>query len=118
MSLARDAVRDDGETMTCQHCGTAFPASGRSRYCSNACRQRAYRARRGTPPLPVGLRRTPKDHTVYACPDCDARYLGTQYCTECNRFCRRLGPGGLCPCCDEPVALRDLIEGVTIVLAD
>jgi hypothetical protein len=112
------AVRDDGETMTCLHCRKVFPVSGRSRYCGNACRQRAYRGRQGTPPLPVVLKRAPKESTIYYCPECDTRYLGAQYCDSCDRFCRRLGAGGLCPCCDEPVALKDLIEGVTIMFSD
>jgi hypothetical protein len=111
-------VRDDGVTMACEHCGKAFDASGRRLYCSNACRQRAFRARRGTPPLPARLKRAPKDGTVYSCPDCGTRYLGVQRCENRDRFCRRLGAGGPCPCCDEPVALKDLLEGVTIMFSD
>jgi hypothetical protein len=38
-----------------------------------------------------------------------ARYLGEQYCSDCRSFCRRIGPGGTCPHCDEPVAINDLI---------
>jgi hypothetical protein len=49
-----------------------------------------------------------KTDTVYVCDDCDARYLGEQRCTDCNRWCRRLGPGGSCPSCEEPVAIADL----------
>jgi len=110
------AVRDDGVTMACEHCGKTFDASGRRLFCSNACRQLAFQARRGTPPL--RLERAPKDSTVYYCPDCNTRYLGAQRCEDCDRFCRRLGAGGLCPCCDEPVALKDLLEGVTIMFSD
>ena len=40
---------------------------------------------------------------------CEARYLGEQYCTDCRCFCRRIGPGGLCPACDAPVAIADLL---------
>jgi hypothetical protein len=112
------AVRDDAVTMACEQCGKAFIRSGRRVYCSNPCKQRAFRARRGAPPLPARLRRAPKDSTVYYCPDCDTRYLGVQRCEDCDRFCRRLGAGGLCPCCDEPVALKDLVEGVTIMFSD
>jgi hypothetical protein len=46
---------------------------------------------------------------VYECPVCGARFLGEQRCPDCNVFCRRLGPGGPCPHCDEPVALADLL---------
>ena len=110
-----DPVRDDGETMICAHCAKVFPVSGRSRYCGNACKQRAYRAWRGTPQVPTRMKRAPKDSTVYQCPECDARYLGVQYCESCQRFCRRLGAGGRCPCCDEPVAVKDLIDGMLVL---
>lgn len=59
-----------------------------------------------TPVEPVAARAD----TVYQCPACDARYLGEQRCDECNTWCRRLGPGGPCPCCDEPVAITDLLN--------
>ena len=45
---------------------------------------------------------------VYECPQCETRYLGTQRCEDCNTWCRRLGPGGTCPHCDELVAHTDL----------
>ena len=116
--MPEDPVRDDGVTMPCAHCGIPFRAQGRRRYCSNACRQRSFRARRSVPELPP-LLRAPSAGTVYICPACDARYLGIQRCEDCGTFCRRLGAGGLCPCCDEPVALKDLLgEGVTIVSTD
>jgi hypothetical protein len=69
-------------------------------------------------PLPARLESTSRDHTVYSCPDCGARYLGVEHCDDCDRFCRPLGPGGLCPCCGKPVALRDLVEGVTIMFSN
>lgn len=58
------------------------------------------------PSLPT---RSPRSATVYACPSCDTRYLGQQRCDDCHLFCRRVGPGGACPHCDEPVALADLL---------
>lgn len=55
---------------------------------------------------------------VYACPSCDTRFLGEQRCPDCGLFGRRVGPGGLCPHCEEPVALADLLPhgqgGVTV----
>lgn len=45
---------------------------------------------------------------VYQCPECDERYLDERRCPDCQLFCRRLGPGGPCPSCDEPVSLTDL----------
>ncbi len=52
--------------------------------------------------------------TVYACPSCDARYLGEQRCDECNTWCRRLGPGALCIHCDEPIAIGDLFDAAQL----
>ncbi len=52
--------------------------------------------------------------TVYQCPDCETRYLGVQRCDDCATFCRRIGRGGPCPHCEEPVAIADLIaEAIT-----
>ncbi|MBY0396816.1 MAG: hypothetical protein K2X91_10160 [Thermoleophilia bacterium] len=36
---------------------------------------------------------------------------GERCCPECNLFCRRLGPGGKCPHCAEPVAADERVEG-------
>jgi hypothetical protein len=100
--------RDDGVTMACPVCGHPFVRRGRARFCSAACRQAAWRRRQPAPTLPHPTR-APRPATVYQCPVCEARYLGAQRCPDCQRFCRRLGPGGLCPQCDEPVALADLL---------
>ena len=54
--------------------------------------------------------RSRRDNTVYECGECLTRYLGEQWCVECVRPCRRVGVGGLCPHCDEPVAIPDLLE--------
>ena len=97
-----------GVTMRCTHCGAAFTASGRRRYCGDACRQAAWRHRHLTPPPPIAPVR--RADIVYQCPDCDTRYLGEQRCADCNTWCRRLGAGAPCPHCDEPVTLDDLIE--------
>lgn len=95
----------------CPLCGRSFRPRGRQRWCSDGCRQKAFRRRRASvsnQPLPV-TPTTGRAHVVYECPDCEARYLGEQWCPDCQKFCRRVGPGGLCPCCDEPVAVVDLI---------
>jgi hypothetical protein len=62
------------------------------------------------PERPSSPARAPRAATVYECPSCQARYLGAQRCDDCQLFCRRVGPGGLCPHCDEPVAVGDLID--------
>ncbi len=91
---------------TCPVCAAAFTPSGRRRYCSDACKQHAWRQRQAVPITP---RRVAPIDTVYVCDECDIRYLGERRCPDCNRFTRKLGPGGPCPNCDEPVALNDII---------
>jgi hypothetical protein len=106
-------TRNDIETTTtCPICRRAFTPIRRQRYCSPACRQAAWRARHANPtPLPtiaVGPRFTRRDITVYQCPDCENRYLGRQWCHDCNRPCSRIDTGGLCPHCDEPITISDI----------
>jgi rubrerythrin len=48
--------------------------------------------------------------SVYECPERGERYLGEQRCDACGVFCRRLGLGGACPHCGDPVAASDLID--------
>ncbi len=91
----------------CPMCASPLPGP-RARFCSSACRQRAYRRRSlAPPPLP---RRLPREVIVYQCPECEERYLGEQHCGSCNLWCRRLGPGGECPHCDQPVSITDLMS--------
>jgi hypothetical protein len=103
------ALRNDDLTLECRVCGRRFTPSGRRVFCSGACRQTAWRRRHAPPPPPLPAR-SPRQRIVYQCPECDNRYLGEQYCADCRRFCRRLGVGGLCPTCDEPVACIDLLS--------
>ena len=103
-------MRNDRETMAglreCPLCGRPFQPRGRQRWCSDACRLKAFRRRHTSTPaeLPPLLSPASRAGVVYVCPSCEQRYLGQQYCSECRTFCRRVGPGGLCPHCDEPVA--------------
>ena len=99
-------VRNVSVTATCGVCGGSLPPGRARRWCSDACRQAAFRIRRAAPrpALPV------RTDTVYECPNCEARYLGEQRCEDCNCWCRRLGPGGPCPHCDELVVLGDLLR--------
>ena len=95
--------RNDDRTIACPICGHGFRPSGRRRFCSDACRQAAWRARQPiASALPLAPR-TPRPVTVYECPACEARFLGEQRCPDCHLFCRRVGPGGACPHCDEPL---------------
>jgi hypothetical protein len=99
-------VRYDPVTTTCASCGSSFHRRGRQRFCSAACRQRAYRQRTGQPETTTPPARTAT--IVYECASCGSRLLGQQRCPDCNTFCQRLGPGGLCPHCDEPTLLSEL----------
>ena len=101
-----NSVRNDTETMACAVCGTAFRRSGRRLHCSDACRQAAWRRRSQAPREPI----VAKPDTVYQCPMCEVRLIGEQYCEECHSFARRLGPGGTCPCCDEPISVTELLQ--------
>lgn len=101
-----------GATLVCPICQRRFTAVGRRRFCSDACRKAAWRRRHQPPPtatVVVPPARPRRPITVYACPLCEARYLGEQRCSDCGVFCQRVGLGGTCPHCDEPVAVADLI---------
>lgn len=92
---------DDRNDRTCPACGRPFHRTGRRRYCSDGCRQAAWRRRTAAsmPSAAVTLpRRSSRHATIYQCGDCDTRYLGEQWCPDCNRPCRRLAPGGQCDC--------------------
>jgi len=115
-----DAARPRPQIRICPVDGQPFTASGRARYCSRACQQRAYRLRHA--PVPSDLvassaaqlkvRGALLAQTVYECTTCEQRYLGRRRCDECQLFCRNLGPGGTCHACDEIVTLAELL-GVT-----
>ncbi len=99
-------------TQMCLYCSEVLP-KGRSRiYCSDNCRVNAWKRRKrataSTAEIPKD--RPSKATSIYECPLCEVRYLGKQYCGDCGCFCRKVGSGGLCPHCDEPVAFIDLIE--------
>lgn len=101
-----------GETR-CPVCNAEFRRVRRQRYCSDRCRRTAWRRRSAVAqpePLAVPAARSRREATVYACGECEARYLGEQWCPECSRPCRRVGLGGLCPHCEEPVAVLHLLR--------
>ena len=109
-----------GSRYGCQLCQAPVP-SRRARYCSDACRQRAYRLRQVAPvqtadqrALTTELRR--RGHLaaqrVYECPGCGERFLGERRCPECNLFCRGLGLGGGCPHCHDLVLVSELLDEV------
>jgi hypothetical protein len=77
----------------CLVCPTSLP-SRRARYCSDACKQRAYRLRRidvtatDAALLATELKRLGElvAHTIYECPDCGERFMAEQRCPDCHRF--------------------------------
>ena len=101
------------ERLLCPVCWTPFRRVGRQRFCSDNCRKTAWARTHKIPARPVepvpppGRRR---DATIYSCPSCEARYHAQQWCHDYNQPCTRVGLGGLCPHCDEPVALTDLLD--------
>ena len=107
--------RNDIETTpACPVCATAFTPIRRQRYCTPACRQAAWRARHPDPTPRPAIVVPPSTHrrdiTVYQCPECDTRHLGQQWCHDCNRPCERVDLGGLCPHCDEPITISDILD--------
>lgn len=99
----------------CPVCTTVFTPVRRQRFCSPACRQAAWRTRQPAPAAGPDADRIPPGTsrgsvTVYACPECETRYLAEQWCPDCNRPCRRVGTGGLCPSCEEPVTIDELLD--------
>ena len=109
--ISKFPSRDDSATVTCPACGIAFTPVGRQLWCSNTCRSRGYRRRQrsDTPPVVLLVPTPRKPFTVYQCDSCDTRALGGQRCESCGGFMRRIGYGGLCPCCDGPVAAIELV---------
>jgi hypothetical protein len=47
--------------------------------------------------------------TVYECPECGERLLERR-CPDCQLFTRKLGPGGRCLHCDEPILIEELVD--------
>jgi hypothetical protein len=102
----------DAVTNTCPTCGRSLTPIGRQTYCTAACRAAAYRRRRHAHPPPVVVPKAQprRPITIYECDSCGARALGEQHCRECRTFMRRVGIGGCCPACDEPIALTELLD--------
>lgn len=106
--------RDDTATMNCPVCRSFFAASGRKRFCSDACRRLAWKRQHQAPSVPIVIPppgRPRRPLTVYECAACGTRAVGEQRCGDCGTFMARVGLGGHCPHCDEPVAVADLITG-------
>lgn len=112
--------RDDPATITCPVCQTYFTPTGRQIYCSTPCRKTAFRRRRQSPSAAVTIpaKRARRDYTIYECPDCGERLYGEQRCPQCGTFTRRIGIGGTCPHCDQPVELSDLLDQEATIITN
>ena len=108
MSPSRNATVTAG----CGICGGPLPPGRTRTWCSDACRQAAWRRRHASTPTPLEVppARSRRAGTVYECPDCDTRVLGIQRCEDCATFMRRLGRGGHCPSCAEPVTIDEILQ--------
>ena len=103
--------RNVSVTAHCEVCHVPLPTGRARATCSDACRQKLWRRRHHPNSRPaVPEPRPSKPTTVYACPTCDTRQLGDQYCRDCNTFMHNIGTGGHCPCCDEPITTNELLE--------
>ena len=106
----------DAATPTCPVCAGLLP-SARAHYCSEACKQPAYRLRHRERTATEAAARAAElkrlctlvAHTLYECPVCGERSLGVQRCPDCHRFGRALGLGGACPHCDELILSAELL---------
>jgi hypothetical protein len=105
----------------CLVCGAAL-ASTRSRYCSRAHQQRAFRLRQHTGDVDLQhvrqelrRRRALVAQTVYECANCGERFVGERRCSECSLFTRSIGLGGHCPECEAPVLVVDLLGGEVVL---
>ena len=101
----------DAVTITCPVCQHPFTPNGRQKFCSDACRAAAYRRRRdaGQPAVTIPKTQPRRPITVYECDSCGARAVGEQRCPDCATFMRKIGFGGDCPHCAEPVAVTELL---------
>ncbi len=112
----RTPPRDDPGTTPCPVCQHSFTPNGRQTYCSTICRKTAFRRRhqQNGPAVTVPTARPRRQITVYECPACGERLLGEQRCPDCHTFARRIGVGGSCPHCEEPVAITDLLNDAAV----
>jgi len=102
-------VADDVMT-TCPACQHGFRPVGQQSFCCDACRVAVYRrGQRAAPTTVVVQAEHRQPIAVYECDCCGARAAGERRCEECRSSMRRVGLGGRCPRCDEPVAVGELL---------
>ncbi len=100
----------------CPGCQQYFTAPGGRTHCSAACKTADWRRQHPNRKPPGQTTAPPPD--VYICAGCYRRYQLHQptlaapapTCPDCAIPTRRLGIGGHCPCCDQPVAAIELLD--------
>ena len=116
--LSGKPPRDAYVTWQCVVCDAPLPKR-RSRYCSKECYRRGSDIRRIAPAGVIRQhleRQRPAQSgwlTVYACNSCGTRALTESGCPSCGGTLARVGLGGPCPHCHEPVLLTDLASSGT-----
>ncbi|MBV9914066.1 MAG: hypothetical protein JOZ93_15915 [Sinobacteraceae bacterium] len=116
-NAARNGSADGHPRPACPVCDRPL-RSPRSTYCTDACRQRAFRLRHAVLPtvderqLRAELRRRGGlvAHTLYECGRCGERLVGERRCPDCHVFGRAIGLGGRCHACDQPLLLAELLD--------
>jgi predicted RNA-binding Zn-ribbon protein involved in translation (DUF1610 family) len=98
--------------LPCPVCQSWFIVRGKQLYCGKLCRDTAYRRRKQSASRPIQqpTMRLQRAVTVYECEACGERSLGSGRCEQCRTFMRKLGLGGICPHCDEPVTVTDVLK--------
>jgi hypothetical protein len=104
--------RDDPGTTSCPVCQQPFTPAGRQAYCTTRCRKTAFRRRHQDPAAAIAIppARARSRNAIYECPACGERRAGQQRCDNCGIFGRKIGAGGPCPHCSEPVTISDLLD--------
>jgi hypothetical protein len=97
-------LRHDGVTTPCPACQHPFTPAGRRRFCSGACRARAYRRRRDAARAAIVIpdARPRRPATVYECGNCGSRASGTSAATRAEHSCAGPEPADAAPPATSP----------------
>ncbi len=88
MTPSRNDTETTTDPVTCPVRGARSTRSRRQHYCSPTCHQTAWRARHTDPPTTsstVVATRPRRPITVYACTECEQRYLGEKWYPDCQQ---------------------------------
>lgn len=109
LGVAETTPATDATVSACPTCQSLFRPSGRRRFCSDACRRLAWDRRQQLAPAPGRVTPGGPPLSIYGCAACGSRAAGEQRCERCRTAMARIGLGGICPHCDELVAVADLL---------